>query len=387
LALTAGYGGGGASWETEELKRVFADNGTIKLSARHDAGWLKVKSTGCFRNDTVFIEGILGQSAPEASGNALTIGHSANDVVVGDMASLSGNVGTTGGRIITRNKGIFNGKIVRAKPPDFSDGIIEKEFSVFRDFPKSGHHGDDIVAVKPSDLDGMLRSSEAGEMRLCVDGPIAFGSDYNGSVKLDLYVDGNLRFEKSCRISGLKGYVQGTVTIKDSAQLECCSIIASGSVRIGDKAVVRGTIASAETLAIGGAATIAYPSLLYLSRTRCNLTNNQILTVQDDADVHGVVATGNFNDNSFSPRIVSGLRSRIEGLVVSPGAMTPYGTIKGSVLTDRFAYKSERIVYENWLREVSISAEDLSLMTIPLLFPKEAVFRYVRITPIVGGLL
>jgi hypothetical protein len=123
----AGYDGGDMAWETQELKRTVENAGTIILSAYHDAGWLKVKSMGCSMNDTTVLTGILGQAPPSISLNALSIGRSSNDVVVADLSSVKGNIGTSGGKVITRNNGIFNGKVVQFKAIDYSGEIIEKE--------------------------------------------------------------------------------------------------------------------------------------------------------------------------------------------------------------------------------------------------------------------
>jgi hypothetical protein len=67
-----------------------------------------------------------------------------------------------------------------------------------------------------------------------------------------------------------------------------------------------------------------------------------------------------------------------------PGAITLYGGINASIYAGKIVYRQERNVYENWLREVSISYRDVSRMTIPRLFPGDGQARYISVSSIKG---
>jgi hypothetical protein len=389
MAFAAGYEGGSRLWETPELKRVFGRGGAITISAHHEMGFLKVKSTGCFRTDTVVTEGVLGQSPPPICGNALSIGRSDNDIVIADYASVNGPIGTTGGKAITRNKGIFNGKISRLNDFDYSDDIMEREFAVFKRFPRSQQNSDSFLCMKPSKLDSTLRFSNGAVStpRILINGGLRFPSTAINDMKSAIYIEGTLTIGQASKIRNLISYVHGAVIIEDSARLEHCAIVASGNLSIGGNVVFQGIAASAETLSVGGKSKVTYPSFLYLSKTNCNLAADQILILKDEAEVHGTVATALFKDLGSLPRIICGMSCRMEGFVVCPGAMTLYGEVKGSVYTGKIVYNSERTVYENWVREAAVSWRNLSLMTLPLLFLKSGILRYERISVVSGSLL
>jgi hypothetical protein len=101
--------------------------------------------------------------------------------------------------------------------------------------------------------------------------------------------------------------------------------------------------------------------------------------IQDKATVRGTIATGDFHDNSMIPRIMTQSRGPIEGCIICPGAIMPYGTISGILYADKIVYRQERSVYENWFKEVSISFKDISLMTVPFLIKKDGDPSYLKI--------
>jgi hypothetical protein len=384
-AYSAGYQGHGPSWETQELKREMAKGGTIILSAHHDAGWLQVLSQGCYLRDTVVLQGALGQAPPSFSSNALSIGFSNNDVIVADRASLTGNVGTTGGKVITRSNGLFNGKTTTIKSISYSDSDLEKEvIGVTRFFNEPKSRGI-IKTITPAGLDSMVRfSGKIAQENILVDGPVFMKSvnvDFNNAM---VYVKGNLSIEKMSLLSNLKCNVLGNISIKDSTIIKSGSLVSLGNIKMEDNSTFSGNAVSAESLCVGGNAKVYYPSFLYLSGNGKTNNGNQVLIVQDNAIVKGTIAASDFHDNATIPRIMILGRAKVDGFVMCPGAVTLYGSINASVYTGKIVYRQERNVYENWLREVSISYRDVSRMTIPLLFPGDGQARYLSVSGVRG---
>jgi cytoskeletal protein CcmA (bactofilin family) len=202
--------------------------------------------------------------------------------------------------------------------------------------------------------------------------------DYRG---VTFHIRGDLVISKSACLKNAKGYVRGNILIKDDAQVDFCSLIALGNVTISDNACVRGNIACCESLTVENNARVFYPSLIYLSsNSPIAGVDNRVITIQDNAIVRGTIATAQFGNDTYHVRVMVQGRSRVEGLIICPGAVTLYGNITGSIYAGRIVYSQGRNIYENWLREVSITGCDLSGMTVPLLFPAERNPRYLQVS-------
>jgi hypothetical protein len=384
-AYASGFENHGALWETQEIRREIPGKGTIILNAHHDAGWLQVISKGAYLRDTAIMQGTLGQAPPSFSANALSIGLSNNDIIVADRASLQGNVGTSGGKIITRSNGLFKGKAVPIKPAEYSDSASENEVASINRFFNDPKSRGTINTLSPAGLDSMTRfTGKIPETNVLVNGSESFKSmnvDFSGS---RVFIQGNLIIEKTSFISNLKCYVKGTITIKDSSVTKGCTFISLENVKMQDNVIFTGNAVSAESLVVEGNSSVNYPSFLFLSAGGKPGNGNQVIIVRDNAIVKGAVATADFHDNATIPRIMVLGRAKVDGFVMCPGAITPYGAINASVYSGKIVYRQERNVYENWLREVSISFRDISRMTIPRLFPLDGQARYLNVSCIRG---
>jgi hypothetical protein len=387
-AYVSGYDGRDFLWETQDLKHDFLQGGSVTLSASHSAGWLSVHSIGSFIKDTSECEGVLGQVPPSFSSNAINIVHSDNDVVVNDRATLNGDIATSGGKVITRNNGTFSGKIKRIFPVVYNSDIAEQEFNVFDKQFGALSKDSTIQHVKPEEIGQMFRPTENKQVKsLFVEGDVSLKSvdlDFKDAV---LYVKGDVTVSGASNIKSASVYVLGKTEIKDRACVQFCNIVSLGNLFITDSSIYRGNALCAESLVVRGGANVYYPSFLYLSSGQKGSMGDRVVLIQDNACVKGIITTGNFNDNAMIPRIQILDRSNVSGLLFCMGGVTPFGRINGSIYLEKIIYRQERTVYENWLRQVTVSYLDISQMTTPMLFPKEYGYRFMQIKQVRGGVL
>ncbi len=377
-AYTSGYEGHEPASEIQEMVWTHPNGGVIELSQHYDAGWILVRSEAVYLNDTSVVEGILGKSPPSFSWNAVTLGSSGGDVVVADRATVTGDIATTGGKVQIRNGGVFKGNRIVVKAAQLDDNVMETELSdaqsAFRKM--KGHNDTSLLSASDS-----IINSASGPDSLQ---PIVFGSETLTSPMSDFagkscYYRTNLVIWKSAVVRNLRCFVEGNVTITDSACLEFCSISALGSVIINGNSRVRGNIVCAESLVVGGSSRIVYPSFLYLSALKANIGGSQDIVIQDNAAVTGTIATGDFHDNSSTPRIVLQSRGGVQGCIICPGAVMPYGQVSGSLYAGAIIYRQERTVYQNWFRDVSVAHKDVSMMTIPFLTKTDGDLSYLTL--------
>jgi hypothetical protein len=387
-AYVSGYDGRDFLWETQDLKHDFIQGGSVTVTATHSAGWLSVKSKSVFIKDTAECMGQLGQAPPSFASNALSIVHSDNDVVVSDRATLNGDIATSGGKVITRNNGTFSGKVKRISPVLYSGDIAEQEFNVFDKQFGDISKDSTIQHVKPEELGQMFRSTETNQVKnVFVDGDVSFKSvdlDFKDAV---LYVKGRVTVSGTSNIKSASVYVLEKTEIKDRACVQFCNIVSLGNLVITDSSLFRGNALCAESLIVSGESNVYYPSFLYLSSGKQGSFGDRVVLIQDNACVKGIISTGNFNDNAMIPRIQILDRSNVSGLVFCMGGVTPFGRINGSIYLEKIIYRQERTVYENWLRQVTVSYLDISQITTPILFPKEYGYRFMQIKQIRGGVL
>lgn len=380
-AYVSGYGNRSVAWETELSRIACKSGGTILLSAFHEAGWLRVLSKGCFSGDTAIYGGLLGQVPPDIASNAISIVKSSGGVEIADLATVEGNIAIAGGKVMTTNNGKFNGKIVPFKPVYFTDEITEKSISIFNHFPDSSKSNDSIIVSFQQDLEKILLNST--EKPILIEGKAELKNVIILKNNPVLYVNGKIFIGQLSRITGMKCFVKGNLVITDNADLEQCVIVSSGNVKIEKNARFNGTIICAETLFVGGSSRVIYPSFLYLCSSGCKFDCRQVININDDAIVQGTIVTGAFRDNLPVPRIITGIHSKIEGILICPDALMPYGKFRGSIYTGRIIYKTEHNVYVNRLKEVFITQNDMSRMTIPIIL-KNGIPRYLSIKKLSG---
>ncbi len=388
-AYIAGYEDRGVAWETEQIMISCKNGGIIMISARNEAGWLKVVSKGFFIQDTTVYEGILGQAPPMIASNALSLIHSSDGIVVEDLAKLEGYVATSGGRVVTKNSGVFNGKLLPLKEIDYSGKIIDKAYLDFNRVFDSLKKENSIICTEQTDMENILRATEGNVSKpKFVKGYVSIKNLSIMDMKSPLYVNGELCIEQSTKITDLQLYVKGKVTITDNSDMERCTIVSSGNVTIKGNALFNGTVICAETLYVSETSKVLYPSLLYLSSFGGDKGCRRAIIIKDNAEVYGTIATGIFYDNGSIPRISTGFRSHIEGIIICPEALMPYGMFRGCIYAGKIIYNTDnRNVYVNRLKEVSIVHRDVSLMTIPLVLLKDGISRYLRITRLSGDAL
>lgn len=225
------------------------------------------------------------------------------------------------------------------------------------------------------------RSATATDRKeLFIDSTLSLQSDTFDLKDTIVRIKGSLVVAKSACLRNAKAYIQGNIVIKDNARIEFCSLMALGKAMVSDNAYVRGNIVCQDTISINDNARFAYPSFVYLSKnTATGRSNAGIVMVRDKAILTGTVATGRFGADAYNARVMVLGRARIEGVIMCPSAITPYGTVSGSIYTDRMVYRQESTVYENWLRDATIAGRDISAMILPLLFPTKCDPKYVRI--------
>ncbi len=387
-AYAAGYENGGAFWQTQAFTRNVPQGGAITISATRSAGWLKIRSKGSFIADTVILDGTLGQSPPQFSQNVLSLRFSDADVIVADRAVVSGNIATSGGKVQIRNGGVFKGRRVKMASFAFCDSAIEAEIAEEKSTIFKPAKITNLKTIQPKAFDSVMACfNKTAVDSMLVAGSVTFKAcslDFGG---VTLFVNGGMKIKGCAKISNLKAFITGDLELDDSSRSEFCTLVSLGNVRIRGNATCQSTIVGADSFVVSQTATVVYPSFLYLSRVMQTIGGSQIVVVQDKAVVKGVIAAADFHDNAEIPRIITCGRSPVEGLIICPGAVTLYGCVSGSVYAGKIVYRLERSVYDNWLRDASIEYRDMSLATMPFLFPTRCRPRYLKISKASGNAL
>lgn len=381
-AFAAGYDGHDIHSEVDTLRKKIDDIGTIIISSKHDAGWLKVTSTGIHLKDTVCIEGILGQLPPRFTNNVLNVFDTKSNLVVADRARVYGNVGTNGKGVVTKGSGIFSGKITSLGNVKYDNMSIDNEFenayNLFKERKAINFVPDSLLPIETERFKEAV-SKKRGDIFL--EGNLIINEDFNLDKRV-LWINGNLFIKDKAEIRNIKAYVTGNTYISKNAFLELGSIFCFGDVRIVDRACIRLNIACAETLMVSGYANVEYPSVLYLSPFLQQKTGKSglVLLIEENAHVTGTILVGAFNKSSLQPRVYVSGRSCIEGFLFSPSPVTINGKISGNVSVNKMIYKKPGCVYDGWLMEVTLIHRDLSEMIIPLVFPDNCYPWYLYVT-------
>lgn len=378
-AFAAGQDGHGPGWETQELKHTICDNGCFTITSFHDAGWLRVRSKGFYLKDTVVLNGVLGQTPPSIAENALNIQKSAADVVIADRARVMGDMATKGGKVIIKGSGFFKGSLKILKDFNYNEKPIEDElvlaYNCFNERKSGKYVADSQYSMMARRLDFTHNDSV-----LFIDTSVSLLSDSIDCRGATFYIRGDLILGNTACLKNGRGFVLGNIVVKDDAHVDYSTLVSFGNATFSDRVFVRGNIVGTDSIVIKNNAYFAYPSFVYLSSNRSfNKVDNRTIIISDNAVVKGIVATGRFGGDSYNARVMLLGRSRIEGFLMCPDAITLYGSVSGSVFSDRIIYRLEKSIYENWLKDVSITYSDISTMTVPLLFPQESVPRYLQI--------
>lgn len=378
-AFASGYDGHDIHSEVNVLTKELDDAGIILISSWHDAGWLKVRSTGIRIKDTVCIEGILGQSPPQFTENVLNVFGTQGNLVVADRARVYGDIGTNGKGIVIKGSGIFKGKITRLDNEKYDDQSIDDEFDhvydVFKERKVIKYLPDSLLPVKIDNFKEVVSQKK---------GDIFIEGNLNLIEKFDFYervlwIDGDLFITHNAEIKNIKANVTGSTYISGKAFLELGSIICFENIKITDKAHIRLNVACAETLMVSRDALVEYPSILYLSSflQRKSGRSKAVLLVLDNAHIIGTILSGVFDKSSFLPRLYISGRSCTKGILYSPSPVTINGRLSGNVSVNKLIYDKPGSVYDGWLMEVTLLEYDLSEMVIPLVFPENCKPRYL----------
>lgn len=380
-AFIAGYDGKGVQWEAEELSFELEGVGEFSVSSFHDAGWLKVESSGIHNKDTVTLSGILGHSLPEITKNALSILQSDHNVVVGERARIFGNIGTSGGGVVNRGNGVFHGMRKNIENFTYCDSTIENEFKeideYFLEHRSVNYMPDSLQPVEPDQFKSALRGSKKD---IYIEGNLIISDTIDCEGKT-VWLAGDAVINEHADINNINIRVLKNIYVTDNAGIHFGSIFCFGDVRITSNSYVRANIMCADTLCVEDNANVLYPSVLYLSPFiyKKYSRGGQLLIIQDKAEVTGTVLTGNFGGRYSDPYLLITGRSRIEGLIFTPETLTLYGNITGSVIANRIIYRYERTVYDGWIKETLLKSRDLSEMVVPALFPAGGVPAYLII--------
>ncbi|MBN2037951.1 MAG: hypothetical protein JW768_14515 [Chitinispirillaceae bacterium] len=378
-AFAAGYDSRGPGWQTQELKRIVGENGLFVISSFHDAGWLRVKSRGIFLKDTIVLNGVLGQKAPSFTDNALNIQSSAADIVITDRAKVMGNIGTTGGKIQIKGSGFFSGSIKNLRNFNYDEKPIENELILAYNYFKERKSGRYIADSQYSTMERHLDFTHNDSV-LFIDTSVTLLSDSVDCRGAFFYIRGDLMLGNAACLKNGRGFVLGNIIVKGDARVKHSTLVSFSNMTFCDRAYVRGNIVGADSIVIKDNAYFDYPSFIYLSSNRSfNPAGSGAIVLMGNAVVKGIVATSRFIRSPYNARFMLLGRSRIEGFLMCPSAVSLYGSISGSAFVDRIIYRQERSIYENWLKELSVTYNDISNMTVPLLFPKESVPQYLQI--------
>ena len=378
MACVDGYDGHDFSWQAEKVTRSLVGGGSFSLNTVHKGGWLQVTSTGLLGKDTCVLTGTLGQAAPSFTANALNLAQSISSVVIGDRATISGDIGTTGGNVITRGNGFFRGRVQRLQNVVYNESIVEEDVAQAAEVFESGKQTGFITAAPA--LAAALQSMHAtGTEQLTINSDVSIQSDTIDCKKATIWIRGNLLVSQSACLKNGEIRVAGKIGVQDAATIKACSIVSFGNISITGRTEVQGNLVGCDSIVVGDNARLAFPSFIYLSSYRINnLPVNGVIIAKDNAVICGTVATARFGLASEPKMLLLG-RAKLEGFLACPGAGTIYGSARGSLFMGQNSYKYQHSIFENWFKEATITSVDLSAMAVPLLFPIEGHPKYLQI--------
>ncbi len=376
-AFVAGHEGHNLHWEAQGYTKAIDSVGGVTLWAVHDAGWLRVRAEGVYHRDTAMATGLLGNEPPPFCEDALTLTGHGRAVVVADRARVYGNIATPQGGVVTKGSGTFAGAWVRALPRRYDCADFDRQFvhmlQVFSERRSPQYWPDSLRTVMPEEFQSALAHTR-GDIH--VQGSLVLTDTLDLAAR-NLWIQGDLVVGERAQLRSLRANVTGDVVVGGMASLDEATVFACGDVRIKNDCRVQLNVLCAETLSVSDGAQVLYPSVLYLTaispRPSCG---GKVILIDGRARVAGTVMAGNLRGGAAS--VVIAGRSKVQGVVYTPGCVTLYGNIQGAVCAANVLYRLKRSVYEGWLMETSLKAADLSQVVVPLAFP-DAVPKYLYV--------
>jgi cytoskeletal protein CcmA (bactofilin family) len=182
--------------------------------------------------------------------------------------------------------------------------------------------------------------------------------------------------EEDIYLEGLSVYGQVVIQSKKSITVDQTSILEDVILiapSINIKQGFRGTIQcfSSELISVEKNVQLNYPSTLLINPDNSiNTEKKPKLIINSNTQINGslIYFRNNAQENQYDSNIYIGANSKIFGMIYSEENLELYGSVMGSVITERFITRYKSSTYINHLLNVTISSAMVSENTIGLPF-------------------
>lgn len=277
-------------------------------------------------------------------------------VIKGDVATGSNEVSKSTFKGFPF-RGTFEGEARKGNMnkffPSFDYSSIENQLETFESF------------FAEWDVDRFLVSS-LNELEESIEGDTVYFEDSQEwelseslliSKKAVVIVNGNLSITGDGNLGDFTTFIaKDTLSIGGSIKGTHNLVNAGMLIEIKDQAQINAQLVSRGRIVIKDQAYLSYPSLVYSSSTTYLGEQPEVIHLQDESTVDGMVIypveTGAFNREQF--RIKIDEEATVRGSVYNLGQTELVGSVYGSVLTKQFYFYESPTSYINWLKDAEI---------------------------------
>jgi len=364
-----------------ESIHLFGDtNATISLSPH--GGFLKIKSTVKFRNQTEEVCALVGQTMPPSFSSAITVGGVQHALVLVGDTSIKGDVvvghggvkaGSLKGVGFTGDK-LVHGKIEQVSPlqmPRFDDSILRQAIAILQ--KKQTQALQDFF--QEDEMQIFANTSDSLEFYLAgeTDLPALLDSVSKKSTVF-LFSDTNISLRGAGKIQmPIEVCATGAISINGALSFDDAIVYSPESITVSGKSGGSLQLFTQNEIIIKENANLTYPSLLYCST---HTTENKIqgsVTLKGSAHVVGAIALAGFDSTARKIRNVSRVTiekgTALTGILYSGYETAHLGKVAGSIVTNRFILYEAPTSFHNWLKDAKVDRSKLNRrFIIPLKF-------------------
>jgi hypothetical protein len=172
----------------------------------------------------------------------------------------------------------------------------------------------------------------------------------------------------NCKLSGqILVISDSTIIIEPSANLENIIVIAR-SIIINERFHGKGQFFATDSLILEKNVTLDFPSLICIQKSRGYNLQNQMM-IRNNCKISGFIMAICDKNDYFKTLCQIESNCVIKGLIYNQGYLQLKSDIEGIVATDYFIYRTPSVVYENYLKDVSIDRPSLSsFFLVPAIF-------------------
>jgi hypothetical protein len=351
--------------------------------------YVRVRSRGCFGNQTIQISALIGTAQHPYQQAAVTVCGENNPLVIAGRTRIIGDVNTGSQGIMEgrfRGKGIAhknyligrNHKRASLDVPRLDTTVYDlykRSVKIRRRQIETRLPGSVLLGPEDSDLleaHDVIRIENNLELR-----DLVF---QNWSGTKSIFVDGSVEIKGRTRLSGFIEIVSNhTIIVGDSAVIDNIILTATDSVVIADNARSSAVVISQGKIIVGDRATLVYPSLLLADVTDDPNEPEGGIYLRSRRLLESVayVREKPFQFGSPDRLLYLDTLARYQGVMIAQGYTDLRGRLEGSAVTDRFHFNYPPTTYVNWLKDAHIDRSRLDFTPVlPALEPSDSTGSY-----------